>query len=85
MRRPPERLVRRPLHRGTIAIAPLLGGYGFIDPDHGGGQLLFRGESSPGDLQLQIGEAVQYAVTAGSFAVEAVGVRRLSIDLGRRP
>lgn len=60
---------------GTIAVSALTDGYGFIEPDGGGGQLLVRLSSIDCDLHLRVGEAVEYALAAGSFAVEAVDVR----------
>jgi cold shock CspA family protein len=58
----------------------LADGYGFIEPDHGGGQLLVRLDSIDSDLQLRVGEAVEYALAAGSFAVEAVDVCPLPVE-----
>ena len=63
---------------GTIAVSTLADGYGFIDPDQGGGQLLVRLDNIDSDLQLPVGEAVEYVLGAGSFAVEAVEVSPLS-------
>jgi cold shock CspA family protein len=60
---------------GTVAVSALADGFGFIEPDGGGGQLLVRLSSI--DRDLRVGEAVEYVVAAGSFAVEAVDVRAL--------
>jgi cold shock CspA family protein len=69
-----ERKVAR-IHRGTLAVTAEPDGYGFIEPAAGGGQLLVRqGSIEAGGLR--VGDVVQYAVSAGSFAVEAVSVRR---------
>jgi cold shock CspA family protein len=60
---------------GTLAVSALADGYGFIQPDDGGGQLLVRLGSIDAGCRLRVGEAVEYMLAAGSFAVEAVGVR----------
>ena len=62
------------LFRGTLAVAAEAGGYGFIEPDGGGGQLLVRIGNIDSDRGLRVGDAVRYALAAGSFAVEAVAV-----------
>ena len=59
---------------GTIAVSAPAEGYGFIEPDGGGGQLLVRRSSITSDLQLRVGAAVEYVLGAGSFAIEAVDV-----------
>jgi cold shock CspA family protein len=61
-------------HRGTLAVSAEPDGYGFIEPAAGGGQLLVRQDSIEDD-ELRVGDVVQYAVSTGSFAVEAVSVR----------
>jgi len=66
--------------RGTIVVSPEPDGYGFVEPDCGGGQVLFRGSSIESGLRLRVGEAVRYALADGSFALEAVGVTLLEID-----
>ena len=68
-----EREVTR-THHGTLAVSAEPDGYGFIDPAGGGGQLLVRQGSIEG-VGLSVGDAVQYSVSYGSFAVEAVSVR----------
>jgi cold shock CspA family protein len=64
---------------GTIAVAALADGYGFIEPDDGSGQLLVRLSSIDSDSQLRVGEAVDYVLASGSFAIEAVDVRALPV------
>jgi cold shock CspA family protein len=63
-----------PLHQGTLAVSAEPDGYGFIEPAAGGGQLLVRQDSIEG-AELCVGDVVQYAVSSGSFAVEAISVR----------
>jgi cold shock CspA family protein len=65
--------------RGTIAVSALADGYGFIEPDDGSGQLLVRLSSIDSDAQHRVGEAVDYVLASGSFAVEAVDVRALPV------
>jgi cold shock CspA family protein len=60
--------------RGTIAVSVQAHGYGFIEPDTGGGQLLVRRSSIDSDRQLRVGDPVRYALATGPFALEAVGV-----------
>jgi cold shock CspA family protein len=70
--------------RGTIAVSPEPDGYGFVEPDGGGGQVLVRAESIESGLRLRVGQAVRYSLADGSFALEAVAVRRLEvIGVGR--
>jgi cold shock CspA family protein len=59
---------------GTIAVSALADGYGFIEPDGGGGQILVRLSSIDSNVRLRVGEYVRYELAAGSFAVEAVAV-----------
>jgi cold shock CspA family protein len=59
---------------GTIAVSALADGYGFIQPDGGGGQVLVRSESIDSSVRLRVGDNVRYELAAGSFAVEAVAV-----------
>lgn len=77
-----ERKVAR-MHRGTLAVSAEPDGYGFIEPAAGGGQLLVRQDSIEAG-ELRVGDVVQYAVSSGSFAVEAVSVRP-GQDPDRRP
>jgi cold shock CspA family protein len=65
---------------GTVAVSALADGYGFIEPDDGSGQLLVRSASIDSDFQLGVGEAVEYLLANGSFAIEAVDVRVLPIS-----
>jgi cold shock CspA family protein len=60
--------------RGRIAVGPGSDGYGFVEPDCGGGQLLFRGSSVAAGFRLRVGQRVRYALAEGSFALEAVAV-----------
>jgi cold shock CspA family protein len=60
--------------RGTIAVSAELDGFGFIEPDRGGGQLLVRSSSIEAGLRLRIGEPVRYVLAGGTFALEAVAV-----------
>jgi cold shock CspA family protein len=69
---------------GTIAVSALADGFGFIEPHNGGGQLLVRRKSISSDLQLRVGEAVEYVLASGSFAIEAVDVRALRVDRNKR-
>jgi cold shock CspA family protein len=62
------------MHCGTVAVSAERDGYGFIEPAAGGGQLLVRQDSVEAE-ELRVGDVVQYAVSSGSFAVEAVSVR----------
>lgn len=68
-----ERKVAR-THRGTLAVSAEPDGYGFIEPASGGGQLLVRQDSIEAG-ELRVGDVVQYALSSGSFSVEAVSVR----------
>ena len=61
-------------HRGTLAVSAKGDGYGFIEPAAGGGQLLVRQDNIEA-AELRVGDVVQYAISSGSFAVEAVSVR----------
>jgi cold shock CspA family protein len=78
--KPFERTTAR-LHSGTLAVSAEPDGYGFIEPAAGGGQLLVRKASIAGELR--VGDVVQYAVSWGSFALEAVSVRLGRADIGR--
>jgi cold shock CspA family protein len=60
---------------GRVVASPEANGYGFVEPDRGGGQLLFRGSSVAG-FHLRVGESVRYTLADGSFALEAVAVTR---------
>jgi cold shock CspA family protein len=64
--------------RGTIAVAAGADGYGFIEPVHGGGEVLVRLTSIDSDVRLRVGERVSYVLSAGSFALEAVSVTPLT-------
>jgi cold shock CspA family protein len=57
--------------RGRIAVRPDSAGYGFVQPEGGGGQVLFRSSSIASGVRLRVDEAVEYALTSGTFAVEA--------------
>jgi len=72
--RAPERRAAR--FRGRVAVTAGAGGYGFVEPDRGGGEVLFRDSSVTSGLRLSVGDAVRYALAAGSFSLEAVGVTR---------
>jgi cold shock CspA family protein len=63
---------------GTIAVVAGADGYGFIEPARGGGQVLVRLSSIDSDVRLRVGEQVSYTLSAGSFALEAVAVSRLT-------
>ena len=65
---------------GTLAVTADTNGYGFIEPDRGGGQLLVRVGNIQTDLRLRVGDAVRYALAGGSFALEAVAVSPLRAD-----
>lgn len=65
--------------RGTLT-ASAAGGYGFVAPDDGGGELLVRGCNIETERELRAGETVLYSLAAGSFALEAVGVRLAPVD-----
>jgi cold shock CspA family protein len=71
------------LHRGTLAVSAEPDGYGFIEPAAGGGQLLVRQDSIEA-ADLCVGDVVQYSVSSGSFAVEAVSVQPARDDGGPR-
>jgi cold shock CspA family protein len=64
---------------GRIAVSPGPDGYGFVDPDLGGGQILFRGSSEGSGFRLRVGQRVRYSLAEGSFALEAVSVT-LDVD-----
>jgi cold shock CspA family protein len=66
--------------RGRIAVKAGSDGYGFVEPDCGGGQVLFRDSSVTSGLRLRVGETVGYALADGSFALEAVAVTLLGFD-----
>ena len=70
--------------RGTIAVTADLDGFGFIDPDRGGGQLLVRSSSIESGLRLRVGEPVRYVLAGGSFALEAVAVTRVRAGRAER-
>jgi cold shock CspA family protein len=69
--------------RGTIAVSAELDGFGFIEPDRGGGQLLVRSSSIEAGLRLRVGEPVRYVLAGGTFALEAVAVKPVQ-DRSRR-
>jgi cold shock CspA family protein len=62
---------------GTIAVVGGADGYGFIDPARGGGQVLVRISNIDSGVRLRVGEQVSYALSAGTFAIEAVSVTSL--------
>jgi cold shock CspA family protein len=71
------------LFRGTVA-ASAEAGFGFIEPDDGGGQLLVRARSIHTDRELCVGDVVGFRLARGSFALEAVDVSLLQPHRGRR-
>ena len=71
------------MFRGMVVVSPETDGYGFVEPDCGGGQVLFRSSSVRSGIRLQVGEAVRYALANGSFALEAVALTRA--DAGGKP
>ena len=62
-----------------VVLTPEADGFGFVEPDGGGGEVLFRGSSVKSETRLQVGESVRYALARGSFALEAVDLRRSEI------
>ena len=64
------------MFRGRIAVSAGSDGYGFVEPDCGGGEVIFRRSSVESGLRLRVGEAVRYALADGSFALEAIAVTR---------
>jgi cold shock CspA family protein len=74
--RAPERAA---VFRGRVAVSPGTDGYGFIEPDCGGGELLFRDSNMPRGFRLRVGESIRYALADGSFALEAVDVQALPV------
>jgi cold shock CspA family protein len=60
--------------RGRIAVGPGSDGYGFLEPDRGSGQILFRGSSVASGFRPRVGQRVRYALAEGSFSLEAVAV-----------
>jgi cold shock CspA family protein len=65
------------LQRGVVSQAVTEAGYGFIEPDDRGGQLLMRASEIDRERPLVVGEPVEYALEAGSLGVEAVFVKPL--------
>jgi hypothetical protein len=47
-----------------------------VEPERGGGQVLFRGSSVASGFRLHVGQSVRFALADGSFALEAVAVTR---------
>jgi cold shock CspA family protein len=68
---------------GRIALGPGPDGYGFVEPDRGGGQILFRVSSDTPGARLRVGQRVRYSLAEGSFALEAVAVT-LDLDADER-
>jgi cold shock CspA family protein len=62
-----------------VVVSPGADGYGFVEPERGGGEVLFRGSSVACGFRLRVGESIRYALADGSFALEAVAVTR-SVD-----
>jgi cold shock CspA family protein len=62
--------------RGRVVVSPDADGYGFVEPDRGGGEVLFRDRSVVSGFRLRVGESVRFALADGSFALEAVAVTR---------
>ncbi len=60
--------------RGVVVVSPGTDGYGFVEPDCGGGEVLFRSSSVSSGIDLQVGASVRFALAHGSFALEAVAV-----------
>ena len=69
--------------RGWIAVSPGADGYGFVEPERGGGQVLFRGSNVVSGSRLLAGESVQYALAGGSFSLEAVAVSPSNVQRER--
>jgi cold shock CspA family protein len=65
--------------RGTVAVAVSESGFGFIEPDHLGGQLPMRAESVEAGRELRVGETVAYGVVTGALGLEAVRVRPVAV------
>jgi cold shock CspA family protein len=68
------------LFHGRIVVSPGADGYGFVEPERGGGEVLFRGSNVARGFRLRVGESVRYALADGSFALEAVAVTRSEVD-----
>jgi cold shock CspA family protein len=60
--------------RGKVVVSAESDGYGFVEPELGGGQVLFRQDSVESGCRPRVGEVVDYVLADGSFALEAVGV-----------
>ena len=81
MRRSGDRAVGRVggRRRGTVASTAPPDGFGFIEPDDAGGQLLVRAGNIEAARPLRPGDAVLYRVAAGTFCVEAIDVCRVAV------
>ena len=64
---------------GTVAFPAPVNGFGFIEPDDGGGQLLVRLDNVEAARQLRVGDAVVYTLAVGSFCNEAIAVRFVEV------
>ena len=62
-----------------VVVSPEADGFGFVQPDGGGGEVLFRDSSVKSQTRLHVGESVRYALANGSFALEAIDLRRSEV------
>jgi len=76
---PTDLALQRPgsQRQGTVALPALTNGFGFIDPDDGGRQVLMRASRIDGNRALCAGDAVLYWLGTGTLGLEAVQVRLL--------
>jgi cold shock CspA family protein len=71
---------RAAVFRGRVVVSPGTDWYGFVEPERGGGEVLFRGSSVASGFRLCVGASVRYAPAGGTFALKAVAVTRSDVD-----